>query len=222
MRSRKAGCPCGASYTLARLTHSAAGTLAQARSNPLAPKTPHFEPKAKAVIFLFMVGAPSSMDMFDPKPALEKYAGQKLPDSYGKISSQFTEGNTPLYPSPWKFNRHGRSGLPVSTLYPNVAKCVDDICFVRSFYTESVVHAPAMYQVHTGRVLTGFPSIGSWVTYGLGSAADNLPAYVAMPQPEGTPDDWVARAYDDVPSRMWPVAKRSLLAHVARIEAGQS
>jgi len=162
--------------------------LAQARSNPLAPKAPHFEPKAKAVIFLFMVGAPSSIDMFDPKPALEKYAGQKLPDSYGKISSQFTEGNTPLYPSPWKFNRHGRSGMPVSTLYPNVAKCVDDICFVRSFYTESVVHAPAMYQVHTGRVLTGFPSMGSWVTYGLGSPADNLPAYVAMPQPEGTPE----------------------------------
>lgn len=162
--------------------------LAQARVNPLAAKTPHFEPKAKAVIFLFMVGAPSSIDMFDPKPALEKYAGQKLPESYGKITSQFTAGDTPLLPSPWKFSRHGRSGLPVSTLYQNVAKHVDDICFVRSFYTESVVHAPAMYQVHTGRILTGYPSMGSWVTYGLGSPADNLPAYVAMPQPEGTPE----------------------------------
>lgn len=162
--------------------------LAQARTNPLAAKAPHFEPKAKAVIFLFMVGAPSSIDMFDPKPALEKYAGQKLPESYGKITSQFTVGDTPLLPSPWKFNRHGQSGLPVSTLYQNVAKHVDDICFVRSFFTESVVHAPAMYQVHTGRILTGYPSMGSWVTYGLGSPSDNLPAYVAMPQPEGTPE----------------------------------
>lgn len=161
---------------------------AETRANPLAARAPHFEPKAKAVIFLFMVGAPSSIDMFDPKPALEKYAGQKLPESYGKITSQFTVGDTPLLPSPWKFHRHGRSGLPVSTLYSNVARHVDDICFVRSFYTESVVHAPAMYQVHTGRILTGYPSMGSWVTYGLGSPADNLPAYVAMPQPEGTPE----------------------------------
>ncbi|MGH9665097.1 MAG: DUF1501 domain-containing protein, partial [Bryobacteraceae bacterium] len=84
--------------------------------------------------------------------------------------------------------QYGRAGLPVSALYPNVARCVDDICFVRSFYTESVVHAPAMYQVHTGRILMGYPSLGSWVTYGLGSESDNLPAYVVMPQPEGTPE----------------------------------
>jgi hypothetical protein len=78
--------------------------------------------------------------------------------------------------------------MEVSTLYPHLAECVDDICFVRSFYTESVVHAPAMYQVHTGRILMGYPSMGSWVTYGLGSESDNLPAYVVMPQPEGTPE----------------------------------
>ena len=77
--------------------------------------------------------------------------------------------------------------MPVSSLYPHIAQCVDDICFVRSFYTESVVHAPAMYQVHSGRILTGFPSMGSWITYGLGSESENLPAYVVMPQPEGTP-----------------------------------
>ena len=156
--------------------------------SPLAPKPPHFAPKAKRVIFLFMVGAPSSIDMFDPKPALTKYAGQKLPPSFGKIISQFTTGDTALLPSPWEFKKYGQSGIPVSGLAPHVAQCVDDMCFVRSFYTESAVHAPAMYQVHSGRVLTGYPSMGAWVTYGLGSPADNLPAYVVMPQPEGTPE----------------------------------
>jgi hypothetical protein len=158
------------------------------RANPLAAQPPHFPAKAKNVIFLFMVGAPSSMDTFDPKPALKKYAGQPLPPSYGKPTSQFTDGSTPIIPSPWEFKNYGKSGLPVSSLFPRLAECVDDICFVRSFYTESVVHAPAMYQVHTGRILMGYPSMGSWVTYGLGSASDNLPAYVVMPQPEGTPE----------------------------------
>src|SRR6266566_5087354 len=161
---------------------------ANPRVNPLAAKPPHFAPKAKSVIFLFMVGGPSHVDTFDPKPALKKYEGQKLPDSYGKVVSQFTAGDTPLLSSPWKFSRHGQCGTEVSTLFPHLAECVDDICFVRSFYTESVVHAPAMYQVHTGRILMGYPSMGSWVTYGLGSESDNLPAYVVMPQPEGTPE----------------------------------
>ncbi len=158
------------------------------RINPLAPKTPHFPAKAKSVIFLFMVGAPSQIDTFDPKPLLKKYEGQKLPESFGKISSQFTDGNTPILSSPWEFRQHGTSGAWVSSLYPHLAKCVDDICFVRSFYTESVVHAPAMYQVQSGRILMGYPSMGSWVTYGLGSASENLPAYVVMPQAEGTPE----------------------------------
>jgi hypothetical protein len=171
------------------LQHLLAKTgVAAPRLNPLAAKPPHFAPKAKSVIFLFMVGAPSHIDTFDPKPALKKFEGQKLPESYGKIISQFTEGNTPLLSSPWQFKQHGQSGMPVSSLYPHLAECVDDICFVRSFYTESVVHAPAMYQVHTGRILMGYPSMGSWITYGLGSESDNLPAYVVMPQPEGTPE----------------------------------
>lgn len=158
------------------------------RANPLAAKPPHFPGKAKSVIFLYMVGAPSHIDTFDPKPLLKKYEGQKLPESMGKVGSQFTDGTTPILSTPWEFALHGKAGLPVSTLYPHLAKCVDDICFVRSFYTDSVVHAPAMYQVHTGRILMGYPSMGSWVTYGLGSESDNLPAYVVMPQPEGTPE----------------------------------
>ena len=158
------------------------------RVNALAAKPPHFAPKAKSVIFLFMVGAPSHIDTFDPKPALEKYDGQLLPPSYGKVVSEFTKGDTPLLKSPWKFSKYGQCGREVSTLFPHLAQRVDDLCFVRSFYTESTVHAPAMYQVNTGRILMGYPSMGSWITYGLGSESENLPAYVVMPQPEGTPE----------------------------------
>ena len=161
---------------------------AATRVNPLAPKPSHIPAKAKSVIFLFMVGGPSQIDTFDPKPALEKFQGQPLPESYGKVAGQFTSGDTPLLASPWKFKQYGQCGMPVSSLYPHIAQCVDDICFVRSFYTESVVHAPAMYQVHSGRILAGYPSMGSWITYGLGSESENLPAYVVMPQPEGTPE----------------------------------
>ena len=152
------------------------------------PKPPHFPGKAKSVIFLFMVGGPSQVDTFDPKPALEKYNGQPLPASYGTIVSQFTKGDTPLLRSPWTFKKYGQCGRDVSTLFPHIAECVDDLCFVRSFYTDSTVHAPAMYQVNTGRILMGYPSMGSWITYGLGSESENLPAYVVMPQPEGTPE----------------------------------
>jgi hypothetical protein len=161
---------------------------AAARVNPLAAKPPHFAAKAKSVIFLFMVGGPSQIDTFDPKPGLKKYEGQRLPESFGKIQSQFTDGSTPILSSPWEFKQHGKSGAWVSRLMPHLAECVDDICFVRNFYTESVVHAPAMYQVMSGRILMGYPSVGSWVTYGLGSESENLPAYVVMPQPEGTPE----------------------------------
>src|SRR5205085_7063185 len=104
------------------------------RVNPLAAKAPNFAPKAKSVIFLFMVGGPSQIDTFDPKPALEKLNGQKLPESYGTVVSQFTKGDTPLLRSPWKFNKYGQCGREVSTLFPNIAQCVDDMCFVRNFY----------------------------------------------------------------------------------------
>ena len=159
-----------------------------AATNPLASKQPHFAGKAKRVIFLFMVGAPGQMDTFDPKPALKKFEGQKLPESFGKVGSQFTDGSTPILSSPWNFKQYGQSGMWVSDLFPHLSQCVDDMCFVRSFQTDSVVHAPAMYHVHSGRILMGFPSLGAWVTYGLGSESENLPAYVVMPQPEGTPE----------------------------------
>src|ERR1044072_8477732 len=100
--------------------------VAAPRVNPLAAKAAHFAPKAKSVIFLFMVGAPSHIDTFDPKPALKKFEGQPLPESYGKVVSQFTDGSTPLLSSPWQFQKHGQCGMDVSTLFPHIAKCVDD------------------------------------------------------------------------------------------------
>ncbi len=156
--------------------------------NPLAAKKPHFPPKAKRVIFLFMVGGPSQMDLFDPKPALAKWAGKPLPASTGRPKSQFTSGNEVILPSTRKFQNRGRSGVEISDLMPHLATCADDICFLRSCWCSNTVHAPAMYELHSGRTLMGWPSLGSWVTYALGSVSENLPAYCVMPQPEGVPE----------------------------------
>jgi hypothetical protein len=156
--------------------------------DPLAAKEPHFEPKAKRVIFLFMVGGPSQVDLFDPKPALAKWAGKALPESTGRPRSQFTSGAEVVLPSTRKFTKHGRSGVELSDLLPNLAACADDICFLRSCWSGNTVHAPAMYELHSGRTLMGWPSLGSWVTYGLGSVTNNLPAYCVMPQPQGVPE----------------------------------
>src|SRR6187397_2389427 len=164
------------------------GVAVDRSKNPLAAKPPHFAAKAKRVIFMFMVGGPSQMDLFDPKPALAKWAGKQLPESTGRPKSQFTTGGEVILPSTRKFAKHGKSGIEISDLMPNLATCVDDICFLRSCWCTSTIHAPAMYELHSGRTLMGLPSLGSWVTYGLGSVTENLPAYCVMPQPEGTPE----------------------------------
>lgn len=177
------------SWLLARDTYAADALAAiRASTNPLAAKPGHFPGQAKSVIFMFMVGGPSPIDLFDPKPEVLKRQGQPLPESFGKPVSQFTKGDTPLLASTRKFQKHGQSGLDVSDLLPNLATCVDDIAFIRSCWCTSTVHAPAMYELHSGRIQMGFPSLGSWVTYGLGSASENLPAYCVMTQPEGTPE----------------------------------
>jgi hypothetical protein len=160
----------------------------QSSGNPLAAKQPHHEPRAKAVIFMFMVGGPSQVDLFDPKPELARWQGKPLPPSFGMPVSQFTKGDTPLLASTRRFARHGKSGLDISDLLPNLATCADDLCLLRSCWCTSIVHAPAMYELHSGRTQMGYPSLGSWVTYGLGSVSDNLPAYCVMLQPEGTPE----------------------------------
>ena len=161
---------------------------ANAAPNPLAPKKPHFEAKAKSVIFMFMVGGPSPVDLFEPKPELEKWRGKPLPANLGKFPSQFTKGDSGLLPSTRKFKKHGKSGLWVSDLLPHFAECVDDVAYLHGCWCTSTIHAPAMYELHTGRTLMGHPSLGSWVTYGLGSVGENLPAYCVMPQPEGVPE----------------------------------
>jgi len=160
----------------------------QRSANSLAAKPPHFPAKAKSIIFMFMVGGPSPLDLFDPKPEVQRHHGQPLPKSFGMPVSQFTKGDTPLLASTRKFQKHGRSGLEVSDLMPHLATCVDDIAFIRSCWCTSTIHAPAMYELHSGRTLMGFPSLGAWVTYGLGSVSENLPAYCVMLQPEGTPE----------------------------------
>jgi len=161
---------------------------ASAATNPLAVKKPHHAAKAKSVIFMFMVGGPSQMDLFDPKPELIKRQGQQLPPETGRPVSQFTKGDSPLLGSTRKFKKHGESGIEISDLLPNIATCVDDIAFLRSCWCTNTIHAPAMYELHSGRTLMGFPSLGSWVTYGLGSVSENLPAYCVLPQPEGVPE----------------------------------
>jgi hypothetical protein len=161
---------------------------AKTSANLLTAKPPHFPAKAKSIIFMFMVGGPSGIDLFDPKPELLKRQGQPLPESFGRPVSQFTKGDTPLLASTRQFKKHGQSGLEVSDLLPRLAECVDDIAFLRSCWSTSTVHAPAMYELHSGRTQMGFPSLGSWVTYGLGSVSENLPAYCVMTQPEGTPE----------------------------------
>lgn len=180
--------PCGSLALSWLLSSEGFASAMGSNLNPLAPRISHFKSKAKSVIFMFMVGGPSQMDLFDPKPELNRLNGQPLPPSFGKPVSQFTKGDTPILGSTRKFKKHGNSGLEVSDLLPNLAECVDDICFLRSCWCSSTVHAPAMYEMHSGRTLMGHPSLGSWVSYGLGSVNENLPAYCVLLQPEGTPE----------------------------------
>jgi hypothetical protein len=159
-----------------------------ARANASTSHKPHFEPKAKRCIFLFMVGGPSHIDTFDPKPELNKLHGQHLPPSFGTIHSQFLESDPLCLGSTRKFRRCGQSGLWMSDLVPHMHPLADEITVIRSCAVDSVIHAPAHYQMNCGRIFMGFPSLGSWVTYGLGTENENLPSFVVMTQPEGTPE----------------------------------
>jgi hypothetical protein len=158
--------------------------LSGASVSPLAPKAGHFPAKAKSIISIFCYGGVSHMDTFDPKPMLKKRAGETIP---GKtiIPSQGTPGG--LMPALWDFKKYGQSGMDVSDLFPHVAQKVDDIAFIRSMHCISNDHAPALYQMNTGSIQTGFPSLGSWVTYGLGTENQSLPAFVVFTDPRGGP-----------------------------------
>ena len=145
--------------------------------NPLSAKQPHFPARAKRVIFLFMKGGPSHVDTFDPKPLLQRDDGKKFP--YAEPRVKFAETGLMLK-SPWKFKQHGQSGLPVSELFPNVAKCVDELCVLRSLHGTNPAHGGALLKLHTGSDTQVRPSMGSWVTYGLGTANNNLPGFITI------------------------------------------
>lgn len=151
-------------------------TAHAAINSPLAPRQPHFVARAKRVIFLFMNGGPSHIDTFDPKPTLEKYAGQQPEE----LVKNYPRAKGKLFPSPFKFQKYGENGIDVSELYPHVAKVIDDICVIRSMHTEIPNHEPGLLMMNSGNTQPTRPSLGSWLTYGLGTENQNLPGYVVL------------------------------------------
>jgi hypothetical protein len=155
--------------------------------NPMAPKKGHFEGKAKNVIFMFMEGGPSQMDLFDPKPALQKWHGQPLPASMTKgLQLAFIKPTAAVLASPRKFAPYGKSGIEFSDYIPHTAARADDMCLVRSMYSEAFNHHPGQLLLMTGSTQFGRPTLGAWVTYGLGSESQNLPAFVVLSSGVGT------------------------------------
>jgi hypothetical protein len=158
---------------------------AAASANPLAAKSPPRPAKAKSVIFLFMAGGPSHVDTYDPKPLLNQLNGEKKPAEFGEAKYQFVRPNARLLGSKRTFRKYGQSGIDVSDLFPHTARCVDELAIIRSCHGDKVVHSAAQYELFSGRTVPGFPSMGSWAVFGLGSESQSLPAYVVMPDPEG-------------------------------------
>ncbi len=154
-------------------------------ADPLGVKSPHLPARARSVIFLFMAGGPSHLETFDPKPLLNRLDGQPRPKEFGEAKYQFVRRDARLLGTKRTFRKYGQSGIEVSDLFPLTAECVDDLAIVRSCHGDMVVHSAAQYELFTGRVTPGFPSIGSWVLYGLGSESRSLPSYVVMPDPRG-------------------------------------
>ncbi len=149
----------------------------ETRAYDLRPRKPDFAAKAKAVIYLYMGGGPSTIDMFDPKPLLKKYDGQECPT---KVEGRRLGGSQKVMASPWEFKQYGQSGRWVSELMPHVAQVIDHTTFLRGLTTDRVDHSTAQFSALTGRGIAGFPSIGSWVSYGLGTENQDLPAFVAL------------------------------------------
>jgi hypothetical protein len=154
-----------------------AGILsAEKQTNPLAPKAPQFPATAKHVVFLFLNGGPSQVDTFDPKPMLQKYNGQPMPT--GNLKTERKTGS--LLGSPFQFHRCGKSGIEVSEIFPKLGECIDDVCVIRSMYTDIPNHEPSLFMMNCGTRVPGRPSMGSWLTYGLGSENQNLPGYIVL------------------------------------------
>lgn len=170
----------GAGLMTAALTSLAAKTSSGAEV-----QAPGHSPKCKRVIWLFMHGGPSHVDLLDPKPALTKYAGQPLPESFGQVMTRRAVAKNPLLGPIKPFKKRGASGLEISDFLPAISQHADDLCVIRSMHGESVNHPQAVYQMNTGGILMGRPSFGSWVAYGLGSENQNLPSFIVLPDPGG-------------------------------------
>ena len=176
------------------LQHGGAMAAPIATVDPLAPKPPDFRAKAKSVIFLFMEGGPSHLDTFDPKPKLREMAGQRLPESFGPIITAMGESESPLLADKRAWKQHGQSGAWVSDWLPHIAECVDDLAIIRSCWGDGLNHANGVGQMNTGSILGGRPSLGAWVSYGLGTENQNLPAFAVLcdnnGQVNGGPRNW--------------------------------
>ena len=155
--------------------------------NPLAPKKPHFPPKAKNVIVMFMEGGPSQLDLFDPKPELKKWDGKPLPASMTKnLRLAFTKPDAAVLASPREFKPYGQCGTEFSDFIPHTASHADDICLIRSMYTDAFNHHPGQLLLFSGSIQFGRPTMGAWVLYGLGSESQNLPGFVVLGSGVGT------------------------------------
>ncbi|MCI0745051.1 MAG: DUF1501 domain-containing protein [Verrucomicrobia subdivision 3 bacterium] len=163
-------------------------------SSPLGPRSPHFPAKAKSVIFLFMEGGPSHIDLFDPKPMLNELAGKPIPPSFAKVITAMGEFNSPLLGAPRTWKQHGQSGIWVSEWLPHIAECADHLAVIRSCWADGINHSSGICQMNTGSILAGRPSLGAWVSYGLGTENQNLPAFVVMQDNNATvvngPRNW--------------------------------
>jgi hypothetical protein len=180
---------------LDREAKAAETTIAAKAGNPLAARSGHFGGKAKSVIWCFLDGGPSHIDLFDPKPGLDKLGGQPLPASFKRpVTAMGRTAYTPLLPSKRKFKQHGHAGTSVSDWYPEIATCVDDIAVIRSCYADGLNHVGSVCQMNTGSILGGRPCLGAWSLYGLGSVNEDLPGYVVMldypEDPPGSTRNW--------------------------------
>ena len=172
------------------------GEVKAAQPSPLLAKTPQLKARAKNVIFLFMEGGPSHLDLFDPKPLLNELAGKPIPDSFGSVITAMGETKSPLLASRRDWKRHGESGLWVSDWLPYMAQCADDLAVVRSCWSDGINHSAGVCQMNTGSILGGRPSLGSWVSYGLGTENADLPAFVVLQDNQSSvvngPRNWSA------------------------------
>ena len=186
----KAGSGLGSIALAALMQDQAKGA---ASTDPTLARPPHHKPKAKSVIWLFMEGGPSHVDLFDPKPKLNELNGKPMPESFGKPITAMGTASNSIMGSPRKWQQHGKSGLWVSDWYPNIAQHVDDMTVLRSCWANGLNHVGSVCQMNTGDILAGRPSMGAWVNYGLGSANKNLPTFTILlddKEPVGGPKNW--------------------------------